>query len=363
MKTELTFKAEPFELSPGTACGSECPCSKCQTQTGLVSEDFEDPELGSEGETKALAKATGHGRAQSPSKVFAPARAGAVKTVGAQPMAGRGPLFSLRFRDDPELIAVAQGRLRLGRVTDSPYPAPIRSAGRGVRMVQQALIELGYSLPLYGDDGRYSEETYQAVLAYKRKFNIRTESGYLDGIVGQKTITHLDAKFPPGPLPACPYPAPPVVAAAFAGKQNVPFGIPWMTCNPQLEPGPFSMCDRRLPDQGERSSENGGGISVPALGNFYCNNKPRLHLEFSARWEEMLPPDQRPSNQRNRAATAPRYDISFSPSGYREENLIPGRTYSREITTAAPRILAIHFITLLQRNRIFHVRYAIQERD
>src|SRR2546423_13344400 len=86
-------------------------------------------------------------------------------------------LRSFRFADEPELEVVAEGRLRLGRPTDSPYPAPIRSQGRSVRKVQQALIDLGYSLPRGGDDGSFGEETYQAVLAYKRKFNIRTASG------------------------------------------------------------------------------------------------------------------------------------------------------------------------------------------
>jgi len=154
---------------------------------------------------------------------------------------GAPNLRSVLFKDDPELMAVAQGHLRLGRKTDSPYPAPIRSTGRAVRKVQQALILLGYSLPRYGVDGNYGEETYQAVLAYKRKFNIRTRSGYLDGVVGPKTIVHLDANFPPGPLPACPVPTPPIVATAFAGRRNVSFEIPGITCDPNIPPSPVSL--------------------------------------------------------------------------------------------------------------------------
>lgn len=277
-------------------------------------------------------------------------------TAAASP----GALRSLRFRDDPELKAVAEGRLRLGRVTDSPYPAPIRSQGLAVRKVQQALIDLGYSLPRYGDDGRYSNETYQAVLAYKRKFNIRTQSGYLDGIVGPKTIVHLDASFPPGPLPGCPVPAPPIVATAYAGHPNLAFGIPWITCDP-LRPTPGGLCDRTLPDEGQQAADGGGGISLPGLGLFYCNNKPHIRLEFIATWEETLPPEQRPAGQRNRAPNAPRYDVSFSPSGFREESFIPGRKFVRDVTTVVPRILSVHFITLLQRNRIFRVRYKIEE--
>jgi phosphatidylserine/phosphatidylglycerophosphate/cardiolipin synthase-like enzyme len=153
---------------------------------------------------------------------------------------GAPNLRSVLFKDTPELTAVAQGHLRLGRKTDSPYPAPIRSTGRVVRKVQQALILLGYSLPRYGVDGNYGDETYQAVLAYKRKFNIRTGTGYLDGIVGPKTIVHLDANFPPGPLPACPVPTPPIVATAFAGRRNISFDIPGITCDPNV-PVPVSL--------------------------------------------------------------------------------------------------------------------------
>ena len=108
-----------------------------------------------------------------------------------------GPLRSFRFADDLDLQAVAGGRLRLGRPFDSPYPAPIRSEGPAVRKVQQALIDLGYPLPSEGNVGRYGDETYRAVQAYKQQFNIRTASGYLDGIVGPKTITHLDSNAPP----------------------------------------------------------------------------------------------------------------------------------------------------------------------
>jgi len=275
-----------------------------------------------------------------------------------------GPLRSLRFADDPQLQAVAGGHLRLGRVSDSPYPAPILSEGRAVRKVQQSLIDLGYPLPRYGDDSRYGQETYQAVLAYKRQFNIRSQNGSLDGIVGPKTITHLDSHFPPGPLPACPAPGPPFVTAEaeYEGEYegaNAGPGIPWISCDPLLVPTPGGLCDKLLPDHGELATEGGGALAAPAVGQFYCINKPHVHLEFTATWEEMLPPDQRPADQRNRAANAPRYDVQLG--GYREENLIPGRSYVRDITVTAPEIGSVHFVTSLQRNRIFRVRYSIQE--
>jgi hypothetical protein len=277
-----------------------------------------------------------------------------------RPHASIGPLRSLRFADEPELQAVALGHLRLGRANDSPYPVPIRNQGRAVRKVQQALIDLGYPLPRYGDDSNYGQETYQAVLAYKRHFNIRTQIGYLDGIVGPKTIKRLDSNFPPGPLPACPAPFSPVVTAESEVESPASeFGAPWVTCDPLLELSPGEICDKLLPDQGVISSENGDGTAAPSPATFFCINKPHIHLEFTAWWEEMLPPEQRPPDQRNRASNAPRYDVHFK--GYSEESFIPGKSYVRDISVAAPAMGNVRFITAHQKNRIFRIRYAIRE--
>lgn len=152
-------------------------------------------------------------------------------------------LRSSLFRGEPELRRVAQGQLRLGRPGDPQYPAPIRSSGSAVRRVQQALVRLGYPLRRYGIDGRYGNETYQAVLAYKRRHNIRTQSGYLDGIVGPKTVRHLDEAMLRRPKctsgscpivrgePACGVPASARVAATTAfradeAEQEAPPGSP-----------------------------------------------------------------------------------------------------------------------------------------
>jgi peptidoglycan hydrolase-like protein with peptidoglycan-binding domain len=45
MNSELTFEAEPFELSLKTDCGAGCKCSECREHSGLVGQTFEDPEL------------------------------------------------------------------------------------------------------------------------------------------------------------------------------------------------------------------------------------------------------------------------------------------------------------------------------
>ena len=49
-------------------------------------------------------------------------------------------------------------------------------------MIQRLLISKGYSLPIYGADGSYGDETVKAVK------NFQAKNGLLvDGIVGQET--------------------------------------------------------------------------------------------------------------------------------------------------------------------------------
>jgi peptidoglycan hydrolase-like protein with peptidoglycan-binding domain len=163
-----------------------------------------------------------------------PLRSGGVGGGAGDP--GTAALRSRRFRESParaDLEAVAAGRLRLGRRGDPQYPAPIRNSGPVVRELQAALIDLGYRLPR-GADGSYCNETYQAVLAYKRKHDIRTDSGYLDGIVGPKTIAHIDAALP---LPPCPATHPSSGALAVAGRVGAEAEIPGLTCTlPDVPP-------------------------------------------------------------------------------------------------------------------------------
>ncbi len=124
------------------------------------------------------------------------------ETVSAVSPQQPGTLLSARFAADPDLLAVAEGRLRLGPPIDSPYPAPIQSAGPAVAKVQQALVDLGYALP-GGVDGQYGPGTYNTVYAYKQRFDIRTASGFLDGIVGPLTVTHIDSDLPPAQEADC----------------------------------------------------------------------------------------------------------------------------------------------------------------
>lgn len=60
------------------------------------------------------------------------------------------------------------------------------ASGNITKWIQKRLIKLGYSLPKYGADGKFGEETYQAV----RKFQ-QANGLSVDGIVGKNTWRKL----------------------------------------------------------------------------------------------------------------------------------------------------------------------------
>jgi peptidoglycan hydrolase-like protein with peptidoglycan-binding domain len=110
-------------------------------------------------------------------------------------------LVSARFAGDPVLEACFDNELVL---RDG-------SRGEAVRKVQQALIDAGHPLPVFGADGIFGSETRAAVRDFQRAAGIG-----IDGIVGPQTMGSLDARFsggpapvPPGPTPIPPTPAPP----------------------------------------------------------------------------------------------------------------------------------------------------------
>lgn len=62
-------------------------------------------------------------------------------------------------------------------------------SGSVVRMVQAQLLEAGESLPVFGVDGAYGEETKEAVKSFQEKNNFS-----VDGIAGPKTMNLLDSE-------------------------------------------------------------------------------------------------------------------------------------------------------------------------
>ena len=85
-----------------------------------------------------------------------------------------------------------------------------------IQRIQRALVALGHPLPksfpngsAKAPDGKYGQETYQAVLAFQQRV-FRTQSSEWDGRVGKNTLAKMDSLLPVGPAPVPPTPVPPV---------------------------------------------------------------------------------------------------------------------------------------------------------
>jgi peptidoglycan hydrolase-like protein with peptidoglycan-binding domain len=132
-------------------------------------------------------------------------------------------LQSARFAGDPVLEACF----------DNERLLQFGSRGPAVEKLQQALIDAGFPLPVFGVDGIFESETRTAVRDFQRARGLSP-----DGIVGPITMGSLDAQFaggspaprpapaPPGPAPAPPgpAPAPPGPAPAPPGPAPAPPG-------------------------------------------------------------------------------------------------------------------------------------------
>jgi hypothetical protein len=99
------------------------------------------------------------------------------------------PLVSTRFESDPTLEDCLAGNHRMLALESGP----------AVRKVQEALIDLGFPLPLHGADSEFGSETGVAVVAYKRTQGLHPD----DPVVGPGTMAALDrdcADKPPFPF-------------------------------------------------------------------------------------------------------------------------------------------------------------------
>jgi len=70
------------------------------------------------------------------------------------------------------------------------------ASGLAVHIVQMALLDLGYSLPIstggiYSPDGIYGDETVKVVKQFQKASRLKD-----DGVVGKKTMDELDRRFP-----------------------------------------------------------------------------------------------------------------------------------------------------------------------
>jgi len=101
------------------------------------------------------------------------------------------------------------------------------STGTAVVNLQKQLQQIGYQLPKFGADGRFGNETYNAVTDFQRKNSLK-----IDGIVGPNTQSKLNEKtssmwdkvtniFSPSPAYSPSVPMPPVPPAPTNNTQGV----------------------------------------------------------------------------------------------------------------------------------------------
>jgi peptidoglycan hydrolase-like protein with peptidoglycan-binding domain len=81
---------------------------------------------------------------------------------------------------------------RLSAASLGPPPIEIRERGEAVEILQQALIDLGYTMPNTTRetglaDGIFGAETKSAVIAFQKREQLQP-----DGLVGPKTLRRLD---------------------------------------------------------------------------------------------------------------------------------------------------------------------------
>lgn len=127
-----------------------------------------------------------------------------------------------RMGDGHDLTATRFARNdRLEAVYDDERLIRRGNAGTAIRLIQESLLAQGYTLPRFGADGIFGEETEAAVL----QFQIDAGAQKLDGIVGPETMKLLDMHDPGGTTPTGPRsvappaagpPVPPATNAVFS---------------------------------------------------------------------------------------------------------------------------------------------------
>ena len=102
------------------------------------------------------------------------------------------PKIIQRDTDDKHNLtsAVLSGNKRLELVFDAKSIVKMPDEGEHVTKLQQALVNVGIQLPKFGIDGKYGNETRNAVIEFQQKSGMSEQEW--DGIVGRKTIGLLD---------------------------------------------------------------------------------------------------------------------------------------------------------------------------
>jgi hypothetical protein len=151
----------------------------------VLGEDVEVSELyGPDGSVRADTLVL---RRRAPIEIELPGR---VEDVVEQPVEQQAPraFTAARFTGDANLLRILNDQRELRTTT----PA---MRGLDVAAVQQALVDLGYTLPRFGVDGIYRSETEAAVRKFQGEQRRLDPAFKVDGIVGDQTLGRLDHIF------------------------------------------------------------------------------------------------------------------------------------------------------------------------
>jgi peptidoglycan hydrolase-like protein with peptidoglycan-binding domain len=192
------------------------------------------------------------------------------------------PSVQRKIGDGHDLTSARfSGNVRLQAVFDNERSLKKGSSGTAVKLVQQALLALGYDSPKFGADGKFGKETAAAVRAFQQDTGAK-----VDGIVGPETIGFLDSRDRGQPVVAAPAPvignalpatnvivqpgAPPVNAPALTGSmygwtdtETVTINFDAVRSGPNWVPvvsgliGNYSLQHRILPPQTEVTGPGG----------------------------------------------------------------------------------------------------------
>ncbi len=173
------------------------------------------------------------------------------------------PLTSPRFSWNP----------RLQGASNNNPPMRRGETGEAVRLVQQALIDLGYPMPLstrkYGSpDGIYGNEMVSKTRSFQKKQHISK-----DGVVGKSTMSQFDTLLPISALRLPPLPAP---AMYVVPGQKVVLAQPtsmvcWATVHAMM---------RSWKDQRSYHIRAAAEIVAPKYGAMVVNNQGMPPSEF-----------------------------------------------------------------------------------
>jgi hypothetical protein len=108
----------------------------------------------------------------------------------------------LKERIEPTTLRSERFRnnLRLQQVFKSSPPMRIGETGKAVEIIQQALMDLGFQMPVSTrkkgkPDGIFASETQTVVQKFQIQYGLLNKYGKPDGIVGRKTLGKLDELF------------------------------------------------------------------------------------------------------------------------------------------------------------------------